>query len=200
MPIVNAKRLNNFMSSPQWTGDQEKGVEDILAGLERTLESSLYNAFITPRPCVEDAPILKSGLVATRQRVQSITMLDGTTIPEGDPLPSGWVIDARFRLRRIGSIPLLTPLSISSYSPFANPMDHVRSTGWVSLTYLGGWGDDPGLALAIMKKAADITRNMHDDTLTTSGTDGSQPARVPQEWTDDEIAALGTYRNLSAYR
>lgn len=198
MGIVDAKRLNKFMSSPEWTNDQTLAVGDVLDGLERTLESKLSNAFITPRPCVEDAPILESGLVATRQRVQSITVLDGTTIPEGDPIPTGWVIDARHRLRRVSAPPLLSAVPISAY--VTNPMGHVRSTGWVALTYLGGWGEDPGLRLVIMKKAANIVRNMHDDTLATSGTDGSQPARAEEEWTDEEIAALGTYRNLAAFR
>lgn len=200
MGIVSAKRLNNFMSNPEWTTGQTKAVEDVLAGLERTLESKLFNAYITPRVCVENAPILASGLVATRQRVQSVTVLDGTTIPDDDPLPEGWTVDARLRLRRVGPLSTLAPLPVSSYTPFADPSATVRSVGWVSLTYLGGWGDDPGLALAIMKKAADIVKNLHDDSLTTSGTDGSQPARVEQEWTDNEIKALGTYRNISAYR
>jgi len=127
-------------------------------------------------------------------------VLNGTTIPEGDPLPTGWTIDARFRLRRVSSMSPLLPLSISSYVPIPHPMGHTRSIGWVALTYLGGWGDDPGLRLAIMKKASDIVKNLHDDTMTTSGTDGSQPARVEQEWTDAEITSLDTYRNLSAYR
>lgn len=204
MGIVNAERLNNFMSSPQWSRAQKKAAEDVLAGLERSLESRLSGAYITPRQCVEDAPILESGLVATRQVVQSVSSINGTAIAEGDPPPTGWVLDeGKHRLRwRPSTGSPFPPLPSTGVLAFAAPLSvtHVRSIGWVQLVYRGGWDNDSGLALAILQKARNIMINAHDDTVRTRGTDASAPESLNEDWTDEEIESLGTYRNLSAWR
>jgi hypothetical protein len=44
-------------------------------------------------------------------------------------------------------------------------------------------------------------QNYHDDTVSVRGTDASRPAPLPDmHWTEDELAELGIYRNLAAYR
>lgn len=198
MGVVKADRLNRYMSSPQWKTEQYKAAQDVLDGLERDLESQLCGAYITPRTLMETAPILQSGQVATKQVVHKVTSINGVALADGDPLPTGWWLHpGHKRLYWRGSSP--PTLTVSSPLNW-NPVGHVRSIGTVELTYEGGWNDDIGLINAIMKKASAIVFNMHDDSLRTAGTDGSRPQPVSTDWTDAEVKALGSYRNLSAYR
>lgn len=199
MGVVNATRLNHFMSSPEWTPEQSSAAQDVLDGLESQLESRLSGAYITPRTLVEVAPVLESGQVATKQVVHSISSIGGVVIEEDDPLPTGWMLNTgEHRLYWTSTAPLFPP--VSSLYPWAPSVSHVRAQGSVALIYEGGWGADPGLVLAILKKAAKVMINYHDDSIIIRDTDASKPAPVQEDWTDDEIKSLGTYRNLSAYR
>jgi hypothetical protein len=214
--IVDVKRLNKYMSSPQWTQDQQDAAADVLAGLESTLEAALHDVFITPRPRVEQAPILESGLVATRQPVAWVVAIDGvaasvTEIPkgvrpgEGQDLPMPWTL-TEHRLRRIGS-PGFGLTGYSTLFPpdptaWGIPAGRVNgAVGTVTLSYLAGWGDVPALRKAILDKARAIMWNTHDDTAVMRNTDGAKPPPVPSEdWTDTELAKLDVFRNLSAWR
>lgn len=214
--IVDVKRLNKYMSSPQWNDDQQDAAADVLAGLESTLESALYGSFITLRPRVEEAVILESGLVVTRQPVAWVTSIDGTdtadpTMPddaepgEGQTLVSPWTL-TEHRLRRIGR----PGFALGGYSSLYPP----DPTAWgipagriggavavVTVGYLAGWGNVPALAKAIMDKARAIMFNTHDDTAAMRNTDAAKAPPVPSEdWTDAELAKLGTFRNLAAWR
>lgn len=195
MGVVTQERLNSFMSNPQWTQGQKAGIQDVLDGLERDLESALCGAYITPRTLIETAPILFSGQVATKQVVYKVLSIDGTELDADDPLPTGWYLHPGHK-RLYWDITSL-PSSFLLSSPAA---PGVRSIGTVRLTYEGGWGADPGLVGAIMRKASAIVFNLHDDSLRTRGTDGSRPLPMETDWTEAELAALGSYRNLSAFR
>lgn len=214
--IVDVKRLNNYMSSPQWTDAQQDAAADVLAGLESTLESALYGANITPRSLVEEATVLESGLVVTRQPVAWVASIDGTatdvpTMPEdatpgeAQTLPSPWTLSGH-RLRRIGR-PTGLLSGYSSYFPseptaWGLPPGRIGGgVAVVTLSYLAGWGNVPALAKAIMDKARAIMFNTHDDTAAMRNTDAAKAPPVPSEdWTDAEIAKLGTFRNLAAWR
>jgi hypothetical protein len=136
--------------------------------------------------------------VATRQVVHKVVSIDGAALAEEDPLPDGWLLQPKQkRLYRVTSSP--PTLTLSSIG-LATALAHVRSIGSVNLIYEGGWGAEPSIVLAILKKAAAIMRNWHDDTVSTRGTDASRPAPAEENWTEEEIKALGRYRNLSAYR
>ncbi len=213
--IVDVKRLNKYMSSPQWTDDQQDAAADVLAGLESTLESALYGSFISTRPRVEEATVLESGLVVTRQPVAWVASIDGvaTDVPEmpedatpgeGQTLASPWTL-TEHRLRRIGR-----PGALGGYSSLFPP----DPTAWgipvgrvgggvavVTVEYLAGWGNVPALAKAILDKARAIMFNTHDDTAAMRNTDAAKAPPVPSEdWTDTELAKLGTFRNLAAWR
>jgi len=213
--IVSVKRLKSYMSSPQWNDDQQDAAADVLAGLESTLEGALAGAFVTPRPRVEEAVILESGLVVTRQPVAWVTSIDtvATDVPEmpedaqpgeGQTLVSPWTL-TEHRLRRIGR-PGYTGGYSSLYPPdptaWGIPAGRVGgAVGVVTVGYLAGWGGVPALAKAILDKARAIMFNTHDDTAVMRNTDAAKAPPVPSEdWTDGELAKLGIFRNLAAWR
>lgn len=214
--IVGVERLNKYMSSPQWTDDQQDAAADVLAGLESTLEGALSGAFITPRPRAEEATVLESGLVVTRQPVAWVTEIDGATpaVPdmpedaepgEGQTLPLPWTL-TEHRVRRIGrpgfGITGYSTLFPTQPTAWGIPAGRIGgATATVTLSYLAGWGNVPALAKAILDKARAIMHNTHDDTVVMRNTDGSKPPPVPSEdWTEAEIAKLGIYRLLAAWR
>lgn len=214
--IVSVTQLNKYMSSPQWTNAQQDAAKDTLEGLESTLEGALSGAFITPRPRVEEGTVLDSGLVVLRQPVAWIVSIDGatadvTTPPEGaepgegQALPSPWTL-TEHRLRRIGrpgfGLTGYSSLFPSQPTAWGVPASRIGSAdATVTVEYLAGWGDVPALRFAILQKARAIMHNVHDDTVVMRNTDGTKPPPVPSEdWTDSEIAKLGIYRNLSAWR
>jgi hypothetical protein len=217
--IVDEKRLNRYMSSPQWTNDQQLAARDVLDGLESTLESTLMT-FITPRPMVESAAVLTGGLVpgqqvvATRHPVAAVSLLDGATVDEppdgalpgfGQPLPDGWSL-IEHRLRRTRETPSTSgygaSVEISALTGLPRPgTSPARITGYVTLSYLAGWGDVPALRKAIMDKAKAIMFNTHDDSVAARNMDATKAPYVqPEDWTEAELAKLGTFRNLAAYR
>lgn len=218
--IVDVPRLNKYMSSPQWNQAQQAAAADVLDGLESTLESAL-GTFITPRTLTERAAVLCGGLVpglqlvATRHPVASVISLDGTTVadPPQDAapgfeqtLPEPWTL-AEHRVRRdtstAGGSGYGASVDISSLDGLSwrGGAETARIAGYVSLVYRAGWGDVAALRKAIMDKARAIMHNTHDDTVVMRETDGAKPPPVPAEdWTDAEMAKLGGFRNLAAYR
>lgn len=201
MTILTVPRLNRYMNSPEWTEDQKLAAEDIVAGVESRLEDALFGAYITPRTMVETAPILRSGLVATRQVVHSVTVVDGVTIDEGHPLAYPWVL-SEHRLRRIGALPVSYPsFSLTPASWGGDTVPYTDAIGQVDLVYQGGWSDDPGLVLALLNKAQSIMLNRFDDSIRARNMDAERaPVTFSEEWTKDELDSLGTYRNLTARR
>lgn len=202
MTILTVSRLNRYMNSPEWTEDQKLAAEDVVAGVESRLEDGLYGAYITPRTMVETAPILRSGLVATRQVVHSVTMVDGVTVDDAHPLAYPWVL-SEHRLRRIGSPQPLTypPFGLAPSSWGRDTVPHTDAIGQVDLVYQGGWGDDPGVVLALLNKAQSIMLNRFDDSIRARNMDAERSQMVfSEDWTEAELKSLGTYRNLTARR
>lgn len=201
MAIVDAERLNRFMSQPRWSPDQYEEAEDLVVMLESELEA-LLNIKISPVVFTESCTVLDSGLVDTRYHVYSVSTLNGGTIADGDPLPSGWVI--RDHWLRWDSTGLVAPLPTGlltglTYGP--HTVGRVQGGSAISLTYRAGLGDEPAIRRKILSKGADIMNYRHDDTVTVRGLDASEPPPVPtQEWTDTEIASLSKYRIIDTWR
>lgn len=199
MAIVDAERVNRYLSFPQWSPAQWAECADLCAEREAELASLLGGTRITPTPHSETAVILGSGLVATTYPVYSVSSLDGTSIPSGQPLPTGWRVVNHWLYRDAPSY------AIGSYTSFPAPnlVNRIENVGVTTVTYMAGWGDDPVLRDQIVKKVAAVMLNRHDDAVGVTD-DGQliQPTRsLPQEWTMDEInTTMGIYRNLGAWR
>ena len=201
MAIVDAERLNRFMSMPRWTPDQYEEAEDLLVMLEGELELQL-NAKISPVPFSESCTVLDSGLVDTRYHVFAVTSLNGTDIDDGDPLPDGWVIrDHWLRWDTTGFPGTLTFDLLSGWGYGPHTVGRVQGSASVSVSYQAGLGDDPAIRRAMLSKGADIMNYRHDDTITTRGLDSTEPPPPPSEhWTDNEIKKLSKYKIIDAWR
>jgi hypothetical protein len=98
-----------------------------------------------------------------------------------------------------GGVALSTPVSTAAWGgqALARPPVGQPYSGSVHLEYMAGWGAEPALVLAILRKAHTIMDNRHDDTVTVRGLDAQDPPKLsPETWSADELAALGTYRRL----
>lgn len=218
MTVVTPAHLNHYMNSPEWTEEQKMAVGFILRGLESELSGHLSGANITPRQMHEVAPVLSSGLVATRQPVFTVLQVDGVAVDDDNPLQLPWVhTEHRLRHTRSPSTSygLLTLPSASTAWGEAN-IPRVDAVGQVTVTYMGGWGINPtvegvdnpalidtsALFLAILKKAKAVTNNRFDDRIgTSSGAENENVVRPEREnWNKDELAALGIFRNIGAHR
>ncbi|MBC8092165.1 MAG: hypothetical protein H7Y15_09560 [Pseudonocardia sp.] len=196
MGVVSTEQFNRFLSSPQWTPEQWEAAGDVLNGTEANLASALYGTRIATAPMTEAVPVIaKSGQVATSFPVSVVTSVNGAGVPDGAVAPVGWRLD-RHRLYRVNvsaltGVSMLSGLGTRVAAPYA-PYDEV-----VTVSYLGGWGPEPDLVLAIMRKAKMIFLNNHDDSVSARAMSGDAPAPLPEEkWTDDELAPLGRFRRL----
>lgn len=178
MAIVSSVEVNDHLSSPPWSEPQWASVQRIIDRREADLEAWL-GAPITPVQRVERAEVLRSGLVATSGPVHTVHEIDGVAVV-AETLPEGWMI-------RGGHWLAATPGGLYEPTAWSAP----RS---ILIRYDAGWGSVPTLYGAILEKSADIARNRHDDTVTTSGLDAEAPARAPEEWTDNELASLHAYK------
>lgn len=197
MGVVDKDEFRAFLSSPRWTAEQEQAAAALLDELEVSLAAALFDQLITPEQFEEDAPIIaRTGLVAATFPVHRVLAIDGVAVAEGAELPSGWLLQ-RHNLYRttttsaaVGIVSLWpgTPLTGNGYRPF---------DGSVRLRYMAGWGADPGLKLAIKRKAKAIWINNHDDSMTARGMSGDPPEPLDEsDWTEEELAPLGKYRRL----
>lgn len=202
MAIVDAGRLNRFMSEPRWSPAQYEEAEDLVVMLESELEA-LLNIRISPVSFTETCTVLDSGLVDTRYHVHSVTVLNGTTIPGGDPLPSGWSIRDHWLRWEATGLTSSSPYPLGAYGLGLGTHTYGRVQGGaaMTLTYLAGLGDEPVIRRKILSKGADIMNYRHDDTVTVRGLDASEPPPVPgQEWTDAEIESLSKFKIIDTWR
>lgn len=201
MGIVTAKRLNRFLSGPNWTDDLYDEAAQLCQEIESTLADNLMT-MISTVPWTEQVSILQTGLVATRYPVNSVDSINGTPVT-GD-LPAPWVIqNGRLRWTATSDFPpspdpafsLLTGWSALGVAP------RVQGIGMVNLAYQAGWGDNDTLRLAILRKVGVIWLNRHDDSIIARNLDSQSPPPLPsEEWTDAELKPLGIYRNLAVWR
>lgn len=218
MSLVSPEELGEYMNSPQWTPAQIRTVRLVLSGVQSQLEGCLSGARLTPRESFEVAPILPSGLVATRQPVFRVLAIDGTDITEDDPLAQPWVhTEHRLRNTAVGAPDTGLLVLPSGYGAWgAANVPRVENAGQVTVRYLGGWGRNPSadgtfdpalldtslLVLAVLAKAKAIVNNRFDDRIgTSSGADNEVIVRPEREvWTADELKPLGIFRNIGAKR
>lgn len=198
MPLVSVARLSAYMNNPSWSEEQREEAEKICAEREARL-GSLLNTPLTPIPWVETVAVLSTGLVATTYPVFAVTTLNGAAVPDGGPLPDGWVIQNN-RLRAT-SATVPSSLTLGSLMPSVGVFGRVDGIGSVSVEYQAGWGPLPALVDSILEKAKAVMTNRHDDTITIRDLDAEAPAPEKEDWTDDEITKnLGIYRNLVVFR
>lgn len=197
MAIVNAARVNRYLSEPFWNEAQWAEAEQLCVEREDDLAAQLV-APITPIPWSETAAVLDTGLVATTYPVMSVTEFLGELVDEDHPLPTGWTLSAH-RVRTTGSIMSL-PYEVYSllYPGGYGAPGRIQGGGQVSIGYQAGWGPVPTLVNAIVRKVAAIMKNRHDDTLVTDdagSATGRQTPTVREEWTDVDLKPLGIFRN-----
>lgn len=195
--------LHRYMSEPTWTSAQEAEADRLCAAVEAELEGALYGARISPVELVETAPITREGLVQTALPVIRVLELDGAALPEGTPLPP----DYQLRPTKPGCGGRLFHVAVTSGVagalevgwPWVAPLAVLPpyTGGVVRVSYLGGWGPAPQLVEAILRKAATRMGNRHGDTVVTNGLSATAtPPRPPENFTTEDLAALGPYRNL----
>lgn len=211
MGIVDAQRLNRFLSEPQWNPGQWLEADELCLSTEANLGSALQT-FVSPRPYKERVSILGTGLVATRHPVVSMDSIDGVTVPSpGDAtmLPEQWTLqERRLRWVDIDNYPPLPNPSFSllgGWSPIGTVQRLEGVIGSVMVSYQAGLIGEPEtrsrLELAILRKAGTIFLNRHDDTVIVRDLDSQQPPPVPSEdWTDAELVPLQDLRNLAAFK
>lgn len=211
MAIIDANRLNRFLSEPTWSDAQWLEADALCCSVESNLEGALLT-FISPRPYTERVAVLGSGLVATRHPIVTVSSINGVAIPSpGDSttLPDQWALQER-RLRWI-DLDNYPPLPDPSFSLMAgwSPLGTVQrmegTVGSVKLAYQAGLIGEPGtkarLELAILRKAGTIFLNRHDDTVVVRDLDAQQPPPVPSEdWSDPELMPFGDLRNIAAWK
>jgi hypothetical protein len=200
MAVVDAQRVNRYLSEPFWTESQWAEAEALCVEKEDELAARLITP-ITPITFEEVATVLDSGLVATTYPVVAVTTFLGEPVDEDHPLPEGWaLINSRVRLRPANAVlPVLGALGMTSFWQVSfGAASRIQGGGQVNIAYQAGWGAVPALVNAILRKVAAIMKNRHDDTLITDdagSATGKQTPTVVEEWTDTELMTLGIFRN-----
>lgn len=197
MAFVTAQRVNDYLSSPFWTDGQWEEAERLCVEREDDLAARLSSP-IEPIGWSEIAPVLDTGLVATIYPVVAVTEFLGEPVDEDHPLPTGWRLVGHRVRTDIDSV--ATPWSLSGTLSVGlfGAASRIQGAGQVSIAYRAGWGEVPTLVNAVLRKVAAIMKNRHDDTLVTDdagSASGRQTPTVVEEWTEGELAGLGTFRN-----
>lgn len=198
MAIVTAQRINDYLSNPEWSETQWAEAARLCVEREDDLAERLSTP-IEPIEWSETAAVTDTGLVATTYPVFAVTEFLGAPVDDDHPLPTGWSL----RRHRVRMDTEASPLPMwSSYGTLwprpSGVASRIQGSGEVSIAYRAGWGDVPALANAVVKKVSAIMKNRHDDTLVTDDAGSASGRQVPtvvEEWTDDELAGLGTFRN-----
>lgn len=200
MAIVTAQRVNSYLSSPFWTEGQWDEAERLCVEREDELAAWLNSRPVDSTNYSETAAVLDTGLVATTYPVLTVTEFLGEPVDEDHPLPSGWrLVGHRVR----GDLSAIAaPVLISGYGTLwpvsSGVASRIQGSGQVSITYQAGWGEVPALVNAVLRKVAAIMKDRHDDTLVTDdagSASGRQTPTLTEQWTDDELAGLGVFRN-----
>lgn len=198
--------LNLHMSSPQWTAAQAAEAERVGNAVERELSAALYGAPITPVPRSEVVTVTREGMVATSLPVARLDSLNGLTIVTDPTTGAPTNLPAGYTLRDHRLWQDLTAGAGAFGVPWWGGPGEVSFasgpyyTGYsVALTYLGGWGPEPALVEAILRKAAVRMSGRHADTVVISGLNAQPSNRQPREspnFTDEDMRSLGRFRAL----
>lgn len=205
MGVVTGQMLRQHMSEPQWTTGQQAEADRLVDAVERELSAALYGAPITPVPRSEVARVTREGMVATSLPIATLTSLNGVAIVTDDTgpiLPGGysyrdhrlWQDDATLAAAGAYGVPWWGGPGETTFSsaPYY--------TGYsVAVQYLGGWGPEPALVEAILRKAALRMSGRHADTVVITGLNSApanQASRESPNFTEDDMRSLGRYRAL----
>lgn len=199
MAVVDAARVNRYLSEPFWTETQWAEAETLCVEKEDELAARLVSP-ITPISFEETAAVLDSGLVATTYPVVTVTSFLGDPVDDTHPLPAGWVlVNNRVRATPASTvIPTPSLEGLTSFWSVLGAAPRLQGSGAVAIGYQAGWGPVPALVNGIVRKVAAIMKNRHDDTLVTDdagSATGKQTPTVREEWTDNELATFGVFRN-----
>lgn len=198
MSIVTVTELHQWMSEPEWSPAQKKDAAIRLMTLEGQLEDALYDAPISPRhERTETVPVGDSGTLFTKYPVFSVSEVDGSplVLDAEHPESGSWHLEKGHVFVDLDTYSTTLPHRMTGV------VAHTRSHSSVRLRYRPGWGRQPALVGAILKKAADAMINAHDDTMIARGTDSTKPPPPPpSQWTQEDLLPLGVYRNLTAWR
>lgn len=186
------------MSNPRWSPEQTETAESLCAEVEAGLEAALYGTIISPVPFVETVPIVNTGQVATTYPVFALTQIDGAA-----PAPGAWSV-MRHRLFQTpaaassGWPAPMESITVQGLGQLWAPPEPTPYSGSVLVSYMAGWGPEPALVNAILRKAAAFMEHRHSDVVIAQGLDGAAPPPpAPETWTLDELNALGRFRRLS---
>lgn len=203
MPLITPERLNASLSGPKWSDEMWIEAVDVVAEVEAELAAQLAAPISAGPARTENAALTDTGLLVLTAPVHTVLVLDGTAVDEGDPLPTGWYLDAMGE----GFLSSTeTSLAYSAGYPTLGgyPGYAGRHSGYatrtVAISYLPGWGDRPALRSAILRKIQARWLNRHDDTVTTRDLTAEAPPPLPEEWTDTDIARLHLYRWAGVHR
>lgn len=194
--------LHRHMSEPRWTAAQEAEAERLVDAVERELSAALYGAQITPVPRNEVVGVTREGMVATSLPVATIISLDGVAIAtteDGPVLPAEWLLrDHRLWSLAVAGGPVqLYGLPWSRDVGYTGGPFYTGAT--VALQYMGGWGSEPTLVEAILRKAHIRMSGAHSDTVAVTGLNAqpaNQQTRESPYFTDDDMKSLGRFRAL----
>lgn len=207
--VVTREMLHRHMSEPRWTPAQEAEADRVVQAVERDLSAALYGAPITPVPRNEVVSVTREGMVSTSLPVAQLVSLNGSTIvtdpTTGAPtnLPAGYSLRDHWLWQSFAAgeswggafgVPWWNAPAGPTYTgaPYY--------TGYsVAVTYLGGWGAEPALVEAILRKAAVRMSGRHADTMVITGLNAqpaNQASRETPDFTDQDMKSLGRFRNL----
>jgi hypothetical protein len=197
--VVTVDQVNDHLSSPRWSEDQERACKVLIAQRQKGLER-WFGVPIDPVDRTETVTVLDSGLLATSWPVFRVYAIDTVTLAGPgallwEPLPSpytwrdeGWITAPD---PRISAGYTTRPYSITEAAcPLAR----------VSLRYAGGWGPQPDIVGALIEKVGNVMANRHEDTVTARQLDEHAPPPLKEEWTDKELMMLRSRRRVRGGR
>lgn len=182
--VVTVDQVRDYLSSPPWSAKQEATCALEIATKQSQLERFLQVP-IDPVDRTDNARILPSGLVCTDLPVYTLIAVDSVPTVAGVPpipytLKDGWLygqeLDTGYSTGALNSRPF--SLVAGGYNPR------------VLVHYLGGWGGQPDITGAIIRKVAAVMLNRHDDTVVARNLDAEKPKEVSEAWTDQELLSL----------
>lgn len=212
--IITRQMLRDYMSSPEWTAAQEVEADRVVRAVEADLSAALYGAPITPVPRNEVVTVTREGMVASSLPIARLISVNGLAIitdPDtGLPtnLPTGYSLRDHYLWQNLAVGDTSAWAFGVPWFDSARRVDLDRGfgggpyyTGYsVALAYEGGWGAEPALVAAILRKAAVRMSGQHSDTMVTSGLNAAAPdttaGRESPNFTDDDMKSLGRFRSL----
>ena len=211
MGVVSVERLHRYMSSPNWSAAQRETAEGICEAVESDLCAALYGAVITPQQRDESVDTADDGRILTSLPIYRLLSLGGAVLvpdveqdPDLDlPLPAGYALKGGWLRSTTMAAAYDSPgVRREPWHPSSFVAAPLITALWpvsrMTISYLGGWGPDPALTDAIMRKAAARMGNRHSDAMGVVGLTAETPSQKPavEHFTDDDMRSLSRFRAL----